>query len=200
MKALLVYCHPSPDSFNAGILDTVTKSFKLKNVELRIIDIYKDGFDPTLTKSEWDNYLQGESTDPLVDGYIESLQWCDTLVFVYPTWWYGPPAMLKGWLERVLIPGVAFTLAEDGVIKANLKQIRNLIVFTTCGASRNFTWLVGAPGKRTIMRGLRSLFHWRCRTLFQAHYRMDISTQASRERHLKKIEKKLTRFINANAK
>lgn len=195
MKALIIYCHPSSSSFNAGILTTIEKCLQKADAELRIIDLYKDGFDPVLGKVEWDEYLTDQPDDALLEKYIEALNWCDSLFFVYPTWWYGPPAILKGWLDRVLRPGVAFEINEGSDIQPKLKHIRNLCVFTTCGASSKLTWLIGAPGKRILMRGVRLLCHWRCRTIFAAHYLMDSSTEQSRELHLQKIEKKLSRFL-----
>ena len=76
----------------------------------------------------------------------EALRWCDTLIFVYPTWWYGPPAMLKGWLDRVMLPDVAFLMPdpENVTIRPALQQITRLGVFTTCGASYWLTSLIGA--------------------------------------------------------
>ena len=86
---------------------------------------------------------------------IADLRWCDTLIFVYPTWWYGLPAVLKGWLDRVLVPGLAFLMPEPGgTIKPGLTHIKGLAVFTTCGASWWLTTLVGAPGRRTLTRGI----------------------------------------------
>jgi putative NADPH-quinone reductase len=119
-----------------------------------------------------------------------------TLIFVYPTWWYGLPAMLKGWLERVLLPGVAFEIPEDGTaIRPGLTHVGRLGVFTTCGASRWLTLLMGAPGRRTLLRGVRSLCAPRCRTHFVAHYLLDRSTPRSRAAHLVRVGAKVDRLI-----
>ncbi len=124
---------------------------------------------------------------------MADLEWCDALIFVYPTWWYGLPAMLKGWLDRVLVPGVAFRLPgpEGGNIAPGLTHIRTLGVFTTGGASRWLTALMGAPGKRTLLRGVRSVCARRCRTAFAMHYGMDASTPESRAAHLKQVARKV---------
>ena len=106
---------------------------------------------------------------------------------MHPTWWYGPPAMLKGWMERVLVPDVAFTNPAEGPIRPGLTQVRDLALFTTCGASRWLTALVGAPGRKMVLRGLRFNCHPRCRTWFAAHYAMDASTPASRAAHLARV-------------
>jgi NAD(P)H dehydrogenase (quinone) len=128
---------------------------------------------------------------------VDDLRWCDTLIFVYPTWWYGLPAMLKGWLDRVMLPDVAF-LMPDGThsnIRPGLRHIARLGVFTTCGASRWLTALVGAPGKRTLMRGVGYLCKPGKRTVFAAHYQMDTSTKASRRAHLQKVAARMDRLM-----
>ena len=113
------------------------------------------------------------------------------------TWWYGLPAILKGWLDRVLLPDVAFLMPKnDGEnIRPGLTHITRMGVFTTCGASRWLTFTVGAPGKRTLLRGLRLLCAKRCKTAFAAHYLMDSSTPQSRAKHLARVERSLTKLI-----
>lgn len=195
MKVLVVYCHPHGDSFNAGILRSVLDTLDKAGSETRCIDLYEDGFDPGLSKTEFVTYLAPQVECPQLASYIEAVKWCDTLCFVYPTWWYGLPALLKGWLDRVLIPGVAFDIPPDGDIKPGLTHIQALIVFTTCGASRKLTWFVGAPGKRTLMRGIRLLCNAKCKSLYAAHYSMDTSTPASRKNHIRTVERKLAGFL-----
>ena len=101
-------------------------------------------------------YEDTETNRKPVADYCDDILWCDTLIFVYPTWWYGLPAMLKGWLDRVLLPDVAFHMpkAEGEIITPGLHHIERLGVFTTCGASQWLTMFIGAPGKRTLMRGV----------------------------------------------
>ncbi len=128
---------------------------------------------------------------------MADLRWCDTLIFVYPTWWYGLPAMLKGWLDRVMLPDVAFLMPDDAHknIRPGLRHITRLGVFTTCGASRWLTWIIGAPGKRTMLRGVGFLCAPGKRSVFAAHYLMDSSTEASRAAHLATVARKMDRLI-----
>jgi len=122
------------------------------------------------------------------------------LLFIYPTWWYGLPAALKGWLDRVLAPGIAFSNPAEGPIRPGLTHIRALGVFTTCGASRRLTWAIGAPGRRTLTRGLRLICAPRCRTVFTAHYDMDRSTTESRARHLRNVARRTDALVAALAR
>lgn len=189
MRALVVHCHPRADSFTAAVRDVVLARLAAAGAEVRVADLYDRGFDPVLSAAEWSGYLDSPANRAAVAQDVEDLVWCDTLIFVYPTWWYGLPAVLKGWLDRVLLPDVAF-LMPDGVnrtIRPGLTHIVRMGVFTTCGASRLLTWFVGAPGKRTLLRGVGLLCAPRCRKVFAAHYLMDSSTPDSRARHLKVV-------------
>ncbi|NNU81116.1 NAD(P)H-dependent oxidoreductase [Halovulum dunhuangense] len=200
MRALVVYCHPSPDSFTAAVRDVVIAKLTAAGAECRVIDVYAENFPPVLSRAEWDSYLDGPQTGSPLAPHIQALRDCDTLIFVYPTWWYGLPAALKGWLDRVLLPDVAFRLPETGDIIPTLTHIERLGCFTTCGASRLLTWFVGAPGRRTILRGIRLLCARRCRTAFAAHYSMDTATPESRAAHLVRVGRAMDRLIGKPAR
>jgi putative NADPH-quinone reductase len=197
MRALVVYCHPTEGSFTAAVRERVLARLAAAGAEVRLVDLYAEGFQPVLTAAEWQGYLDAPANRTGHEPAVEALQWCDTLIFVYPTWWYGLPAILKGWLDRVFLPGVAF-LMPDGVnrtIRPGLHNITRLGVFTTCGASWWLTMFVGSPGRRTILRGVGLLCHPRKKTVFAAHYLMDSSTPASRARHLARVEARMDRLI-----
>lgn len=197
MRALVVYCHPRKGSFNESIRDLVLDKLKGVGAEVRLQDLYAEGFSPMLTAAELEGYLDCTNNRAPVSRQVEDILWCDTLIFVYPTWWYGLPAMLKGWLDRVLLPDVAF-LMPDGVnktIRPGLGHITRLGIFTTCGASRLLTFLVGAPGKRTLTRGVGWLCKRGKRTVFAAHFLMDSSTPESRARHLATVAARMDRLL-----
>lgn len=197
MRALVVYCHPKEGSFNAAVRDLVLAKLREAGAEVRLNDLYARGFQPVLTPEEWTGYLDCPSNQTAVSRDVEDIRWCDTLIFVYPTWWYGLPAMLKGWLDRALVPDVAF-LMPDGVnktIRPGLQHITRLGVFTTCGASWWLTTFIGAPGRRTLRQGVGLLCARGKRSVFAAHYLMDSSTPESRKRHLQKVAAKMDRLI-----
>lgn len=197
MRALVVYCHPDPDSFTAAVRDVVMARLAAAGAEARLIDLYAEGFDPVLSGPDWRGYADHPANTAAVEGHCAALAWADTLIFVYPTWWYGLPAMLKGWLDRVFLPEVAFLMpkAEGQTIRPGLTNITRLGVFTTCGASWWLTALVGAPGRRTLMRGIGFLLARRLRRVFAAHYLMDSSTAQSRARHLGRVGRKMDRLL-----
>ncbi len=197
MKALVVYCHPNEASFTAAVRDTVIRKLTNQNADVRLCDLYARGFDPRLSSKDFDAYLDTPSNRATVAEDVANLTWCDTLIFVYPTWWYGLPAVLKGWLDRVFIPDVAFLMPDDAnkTIRPGLQHITRLGVFTTCGASWWLTQIIGAPGKRTLMRGVGFLCAKNRKTAFAAHYLMDSSTDASRHQHLDRVAKKMDRLL-----
>lgn len=201
MRALVLYCHPCPESFTAAVRDTVLARLAAAGAEVRLTDLYARGFDPALSAAEHRGYLDSPGNRAPVARDCDDLAWADTLIFVYPTWWYGLPAVLKGWLDRVLLPDVAFLMpkAEGETIRPGLQHIVRLGVFTTCGASRLLTFLVGSPGKRTLLRGVGFLCAPRCRKAFAAHYLMDSSTPESRARHLAAVAARMDRLIGPAA-
>jgi NAD(P)H dehydrogenase (quinone) len=197
MRALVVFCHPCSESFNAAVRDLVMAKLTAAGAEVRLNDLYAREFQPILTWGEWKGYLDSPKNIDCVSHDVQDVRWCDTLIFVYPTWWYGLPAMLKGWLDRVLLPDVAFLMpdAQHRDARPALQHISRLGVFTTCGASWLVTQVVGAPGKRTLTRGVGFLCKPGRRTAFAAHYLMDSSTPESRARHLARVARQMDKLI-----
>lgn len=196
MKTLVVHCHPNPDSFNHALYRTALASLAPRH-ELRSFDLYREGFDPVLSCEERIAYLERpELIRERVADHVDALQWAEHLVFVYPTWLHGPPAMLKGWLERVLLPGVAFRPAtrKGGLASSGLRHVRRLTVVTTGGSPAWFLLLTGDPGRRLFTRGMRSLFAWNCRVTWLQLHNMNTVTLPERERFIARVARKLQRL------
>lgn len=194
MRVLVVYCHPVPESFCAALRDTAVEAIRAKGCEARVVDLYAEDFDPVMRGDERRGYNERAPQDSALGPHIEHLRWAEALVFVYPTWWYGVPAMLKGWLDRVWAKDVAFALTDSGRIVPLMGHIRKIAVVTTCGAPRWWSHVVGHPGRKLILRGIRALCARRCKTLFAAHYLMDASTPATRAAFLAEVRRKIERF------
>ena len=196
MRTLVVYCHPDPASFCAALRDTVVRAQAAAGHEVRVLDLYAIGFDPVMSLEERRGYHDEAVNVAPVETHVEHIRWAESLIFVYPTWWYGLPAMLKGWLDRVFVPGVAFLMpqAEGETVRPNMRRVRKVAAISTCGASWWLTRLVGNPGRKTLLRGIRTISHPRTRTLWMAHYLMDSSTPGSRAAYLAKVEARLRRF------
>jgi NAD(P)H dehydrogenase (quinone) len=193
-RVLVVYCHPSDDSFVAAVRDRVTAGLTAAGAEVRLTDLYADGFDPLFSAAERANHLVA-GTDPSIASYGDDLRWCDTLVLVYPTWWSGQPAMLKGWIDRVWVNDVAWTL-PDGAnrLRPALRNVRRLVAVTTHGSSKWINLIEGESGKRTLTRSLRTMCHPLARTTWLAMYGVDNASETERRAFLDRVERRIARL------
>ena len=191
---LVVYCHPSAESFVAAVRDRVTAGLTAAGAEVRLTDLYADGFDPLFTAVERANHLS-PGPDPAIASYADDLQWCDTLVLVYPTWWSGQPAMLKGWIDRVWVNDIAWTL-PDGAnrLRPALRNFRRLVAVTTHGSSKWINTIEGDSVKRTLTRSLRTMCHPLARTTWLAMYGVDNASEAERSAFLDRVERRIARL------
>jgi len=195
MRCLVIYCHPCPESFNAAVRDTAIEALQAAGHEVRLIDLYGEGFDPVLGPAERRRYNEAGDNEEPVRERIEQIRWAEMMVFVYPTWWYGLPAMLKGWLDRVWVPHVTFVMPTATTpIRPNMLHIDKIAVITTCGATWWISKLMGEPGRKTLLRGIRSLAGRRCKRMFLALYKMDTVSAERRQKFLDTVRDRLSRF------
>lgn len=195
MRVLVVYCHPVPESYCAAIRDTAVEVLKGRGWEVRLLDLYAENFNPVMSCEERRSYNDRAPNDPALKPHFELLSWAEAILFIYPTWWYGLPAMLKGWFDRVWATDIAFKLpVGKGGIKSLMSHVTKVGVITTCGAPVWWSVVVGQPGRKTILRGMRALCAKRCKTFFLAHYLMDASTPKTRAGFLAKVRARLERF------
>lgn len=193
MRMLVIYCHPCPESFTAALRDRALAALAAAGHEIRLIDLYGEGFDPVMDAGERRAYHTAGANEAPVSAHLDALRWAEGLLFVYPTWWYGLPAMLKGWLDRVWVPHATFTMPETGKpIGRVLTQIRFIGAVSTLGSPWWWWRLVmSEPGRRTLLRGLRPLVAPRCRTLWLALHGIDGASAAQRTGFLRKVERRL---------
>lgn len=196
LKVLVVHAHPCPESFNTALCAAVDAALKARGHDIRLLDLNAIGFDPVMSAEERRRYHTPQENERPVAEHLAQLRWCDALVFVYPTWWYGPPAILKGWLERVFVPHATFSMPEPNKpIGRVLTNIQRVAVVTTMGAPW-WWWKFGVrePGRRMMLSGLRPLFHPRCRTRWLALHEMDLVSADDRSAFLSKVRKAFARF------
>jgi putative NADPH-quinone reductase len=191
VRSLVVYAHPDPSSYCAALRDKVVAGLTAAGHELRVTDLYAEGFDPLFTAAEHAAHLD-VGAHPHAAAHVADLQWCDQLVLVYPTWWSGQPAMLKGWIDRVWVRGATWELPAGGNrLQGRLRNVRSLVVVTTHGSSKWVNVLQGEPGKRTVSRTLRAVCHRRARTTWIALYGVDRSSLEDRQAFLDAIPRRL---------
>ena len=174
MQCLVVIAHPLHDSLCFSLAQTVVDTLTAAGHEVQIEDLYLSNFSPALTQSERRSYYAPVFDDAAVQAQIQRLQSAQALVLVFPTWWFGFPAMLKGWFDRVWAPGHAYDHASDlGTIQPRLNQLRHAMAVTTLGSpwwvDRLVMW---RPVRRILKTALLGTCAPRCKldmlSLYQA--------------------------------
>lgn len=193
MRTVLVHCHPVEGSFSSALRDAAERGLRAAGHDVTVLDLSAESFRCVMTRAEWEAYMAGgdEVPDDVMQ-HVEAIRAAETLVFTYPTWWSGLPAQLKGWLERVMLPGVAFTM-EDDRIRPALTHLRRIIVISTYGSPWLYVKAVNDNGRRTLTRALRAATGWRARCRHIGLYAMDTSTDEQRRRFIARVERVVTR-------
>lgn len=128
MKILTVIAHPNTDkSFNHAIAKTVIDTLKANGHEVVVRDLYADHFDPVLPHGE--EKLPVEELPKVIQDDMAHVRDADGLIFVHPNWWGGPPAILKGWIDRVLRAGFAYRFSAEGAVP--MLADKGAVIFTT---------------------------------------------------------------------
>ena len=191
MRCLVVYCHPNPESFSASLYRATLETLQTRGDEVRSFDLYADDFQPVLTREERIAYLDNPGfIEARVQAHTDALKWCEHLVFVFPIWFYGPPAMLKGWLERVWLPGVAFLPPpEKGAVAVpGLRHVQRLTVITHGGSPWWWLKVIGDPARKLFTRGLRALMAKNCKTTWLQLHNMNNVSRAECEAFIAKAQ------------
>lgn len=195
MRVLMVYCHPVEGSFNAAVRDRALAALRVAGHQVDLVDLYREGFDPVLSTAERQAYLADTAwVVARVQRHVDLLKAAEGLLFVYPTWYYGPPAMLKGWLERTWLPDVAFTVPRQKGDKPGpgLRHVRWLGCITTSGSPWWWLQLIRDPGRMLFVRGLRALMARRCKVTWLQLFSMNNATEGDRTKFLDRVERTLS--------
>jgi NAD(P)H dehydrogenase (quinone) len=157
MRVLVIFAHPLDDSYAAALRDVVVASLQASGHVVDLCDLHKESFDPVLSAHERRVYRDTSTNVETVSGHVQRLRQAEGVILVFPSWWYGMPAILKGYFDRVWLPGVAFEFGPQA-IKPLLGSIRLFGVVTTTGAPGWFTRVyMGNPSRKVLMRGLARL-------------------------------------------
>ena len=130
MDTLVVYCHPWEGSLNHAVLEALCRRLAREGESFEVIDLYADGFDPALSREELAGYSSGTVLDPLVERYQALVAQASRLVFVTPIWWNDVPAMLRGFIDKVMLAGFSWEATGSGLL-GTLTHIKSCDLFTT---------------------------------------------------------------------
>ena len=185
-RVVVVRAHPSNQSFNRALFDATCEGVESAGHEVVEHDLYDDRFDAAMTPEQRRDYEQGVASAPsLVARYASDVQTADGLAFVFPIWWWSPPAAMKGWFEQVLCPGVAVNLDRRfGPPRPMLTNIRNVLAVSTNGSPRWAAAVMPDAGSHLVNRDLRAACGLRTRMSWQRFHSVDGSTDAERRQFI----------------
>ena len=192
MRVVVVVAHPDPNSFSHAIAATAMTSLGERHHEVTVIDLYAEGFRTAMSYDERVAYHSDRPiVDPIVERHAAIVKHADALVFIYPTWWSMMPAILKGWLERVMVPGVGFVFDESGHVRRGLVNVHRVIGISTYDAPWLNVKATTDNGRRTLLRALRLNTAVLTRGSWLALYRMRARGPHDRAKFLRRVEQKV---------
>jgi putative NADPH-quinone reductase len=195
MNVLLVAAHPCADSFTLAVAGAARDGLESAAHHVTTLDLYALGFDAAMSRRELDAYRSGDPPpDSMVRAHADLVAAAQVLVFVYPTWWSGLPAVLKGWLERVLVPGVAFSFDERGKIVPGLQHVGRIVGISTYGSPWTYVKLVNDNGRRTLMRALKLTCGGDTATTWLGLYSLDTTGDNERRAFLDRVHHTMSRL------
>lgn len=194
MRVLYLYCHPLDESFHHAIREEGLKGLAEAGHDVDLCDLYAEGFDPVLSAEMRRRYHDTARNQQGVEQYVERLRRAEGLVLQFPVWSFGPPAMLKGWFDRMLMPGVAFDMTDPANITSSLRHIRRLVGITTYGRPRWTAFYVGDPPRKIVKRYLPRLFAPSARVDYHALYHMNVATDTQRKAFMAQVRAGMVRF------
>jgi putative NADPH-quinone reductase len=198
MDVLVVCAHPDADSFTHAITRAVERGLAKSGHDVTTLDLYALDFAAAMSTAEHRAYQAWDPTadappvlDPMVADHARLVAGARAIVFVYPTWWSPPPAILKGWLERVLVPGVSFTFDAKGKVRPGMHHVKRIVGICTYGAPWTYVKLVNDGGRRMITRALRMSCGMRTPTTWLGLYSIDTAGAEERKAFLDRVEHRM---------
>jgi putative NADPH-quinone reductase len=194
MNILVVTAHPKADSLCSTLANYLVGILTNQGHEVVIENLYANEFDPVLSRQERDKYYATLYDTSAVIEEVNRLKNADVLALVFPTWWFGFPAILKGWFDRVWAPSVAYDHATDfGPIRPKLTRLKKTIVITTLGAPWWVDYLIlWRPVKRVIRFALLGACAKRSKLKYLSFYKCESLDRDRIESFKTKMKKALS--------
>ena len=189
MRILYLYCHPLADSFHAAIRSAALNALKEGRHKVDLLDLYAELFQPAVTADERRHYFESPRNQAGLEAYVERLRGAEILLVQFPTWCFGAPAMLKGFFDRLLIPGVAFEAPGQAGSKPSLDNLRRIVGVVTYGQPWSAAFWMGDGPRKTVTRFLPWFTNGAARAQYYALYDVDRSTAARRRAFIARVER-----------
>ncbi|SMY08090.1 NAD(P)H-dependent oxidoreductase [Flavimaricola marinus] len=191
-RVMVIFAHPCEESFSASLHTATVEMLTKVGWDVDDCDLNAEGFNPVLSAEERRNYHDVDINTRPVQGYVDRVQAADAMVLVFPVWNFGYPAILKGFFDRVFLPGVSFKL-QDGKVQGSLTNIRKLAAVTTYGATPMRAFLAGDPPRKLIKRAVWGVTK-PDKVRYLALYDMNNATHAQRSTYLEKVKAEMAAF------
>lgn len=155
MRVVIVFNHPYEGSFCNAILESAIRGIDKNENEYDLIHLDQECFNPVMTAADLKAFKDGQAIDPKVKEYKQRIARADHLVFIFPIWWELMPAMTKGFIDKVVFPGVAYDYKANGLGMVPLfENLRSVTVITTMNTAKIIYRLIfGNAIKRAVMTG-----------------------------------------------
>ncbi len=196
MRCLLVHAHPLDKSLTRHFLDTARVTLERAGHSVEVLDLYPAKFDPRLTASERASYYAPAFDRSGLDAEATQLESAEILVLVFPTWWFGLPAILKGWVDRVFAPGVAFDHGKYfGPIVPRLNRLQRVMAITTLGSPWWVDWIaMRRPVRRVLKTAIIGTCAPKARFTYFPFYAAEAPGRDRIARFSQRIAKELTQI------
>jgi NAD(P)H dehydrogenase (quinone) len=194
MRILYIYCHPLPESFHAAIRARALAALADTGHQVDLLDLYAEKFDPVLSEEARRHYHDVSRNRAGLEDYVARLTSADAVILQFPTWCFGAPAMLKGFFDRMIMPGVAFDISDPARVKPSLLNIKRIVGIVTYGRPWYMALWMSDPPRKIVTRYLRWFTGGKARTDYLALYHLNVATDAQRAGFMDKIERELRRL------
>jgi NAD(P)H dehydrogenase (quinone) len=194
MHVLVLYCHPVETSFAAALHKEVVENLVAAGHTVDDCDLYAEGFNPVLSREERLGYHDVPSNQRALADHVERLRKAEAIVFCFPTWCFGLPAMLKGYFDRLFMPGVAFDISDPANVKPMLTHIKRISAVVTYGRPRWVAWYMGDPPRKIVTRYMKRLTGNAARADYHAYYHMNVATPPRLERFKRRVAQAMASF------
>ena len=183
MRILYLYCHPLPESFHAAIREAAIAGLSDAGHDIDLCDLYAEGFNPVLSEEGRRHYHDESLNRTGLEDYVARLQRAEGLVVQFPTWCFGMPAMLKGFFDRLIMPGVAFDLSNPAKVRS-LLAFKRIAGIATYGRPRYMALYMGDPPRKIVKRYLGWYAASGAKVDYHALYHLNTASDARRTRFI----------------
>lgn len=197
MRCLVVVAHPVANSLCHTIAHRVIQTLTRFGHEVQVEALYQTGFAPALTESERISYYSSKFDATAVQAQVERLLSAEVLILIFPTWWFGFPGILKGWFDRVWVPGIAYDHASDlGPIQPRLNRLKGAFAITSLGSPWWVDWfMLRQPVKRVLKTAILGGCAPNCRFEMLSLYKAEHLSSAQVQSFCGRIEKRLAKWL-----